>query len=304
MNLLIVFAVMFGIFLVLMQFLQAVLGYSALRAAAGLLPMALVMMPLSSIAPTIAKRFGTAACCSPAPACSAPASSLLATMVSAEGGYWSVLPGLLVFGAGVGLLMSPSTAAITESLPAEKQGVASALNDTVRELGGAIGIALLGSLVNSGYRSSVSSATATLSPELAHQVEDGIGSAFAAAPQLGADARPCSTPLVTHSSTAGACRCGSVSASPPWPSSTWSSRGPRQRSTSRAERRAGLPAAIRLVDRRDRTPCQTIQAIRNRKPSTPKTSIRTNAISSSHGNVITAWRAPGRLRRSAAVSEA
>ena len=66
---------------------------------------------------------------------------------------------LLVLGVGIGLTMSPSTTAITESLPHEKQGVASALNDTVRELGGAVGIALLGSLVNAGYRSSVSSAT-------------------------------------------------------------------------------------------------------------------------------------------------
>ena len=112
---------------------------------------------------------------------------MLATMVSVDGGYLSLLPGLMVFGVGVGLLMSPSTAAITEALPAEKQGVASALNDTVRELGGALGIALLGSLINSGYRSSVSSATEGLSPELAHQVEDGIGSALAAGPKLGAD---------------------------------------------------------------------------------------------------------------------
>ncbi len=57
-TLLIVFAVMFGIFLVLVQFFQAVLGYSALQAAAGLLPMALVMMPLSAVAPTIAMRVG------------------------------------------------------------------------------------------------------------------------------------------------------------------------------------------------------------------------------------------------------
>ena len=57
-NLLIVFAVMFGLFLVLVQFLQAVLGFSALKAAAGLLPMAAVMMPLSAVAPTIAKRIG------------------------------------------------------------------------------------------------------------------------------------------------------------------------------------------------------------------------------------------------------
>jgi EmrB/QacA subfamily drug resistance transporter len=187
-TLLIVFAVMFGIFLVLVQFFQAVLGYSALQAAAGLLPMALVMMPLSAVAPTIAMRVGRRRTMLTGTALFGTGLVLLAVMVSAEGGYWSVMPGLLVLAVGIGLLMSPSTTAITESLPVEKQGVASALNDTVRELGGAVGIALLGSLVNAGYRSSVSSATATLAPDVAHRVEDGIGSAFAAAPQLGADA--------------------------------------------------------------------------------------------------------------------
>ena len=77
---------------------------------------------------------------------------------------------------------------ITESLPHDKQGVASALNDTVRELGGAVGIAMLGSLVSAGYRSSVSDATTELAPELAHRVEEGIGSAFAATGDLGASA--------------------------------------------------------------------------------------------------------------------
>jgi predicted MFS family arabinose efflux permease len=186
-NLFLVFAVMFGIFLVLIQFLQAVLGFSALKASAGLLPMAAMMMPLSSVAPTLAKKFGTARVLIVGTLIFGAGLIMLATMVSVDGGYLSLLPGLMVFGVGVGLLMSPSTAAITEALPAEKQGVASALNDTVRELGGALGIALLGSLINSGYRSSVSSATEGLSPELAHQVEDGIGSALAAGPNLGAD---------------------------------------------------------------------------------------------------------------------
>jgi EmrB/QacA subfamily drug resistance transporter len=186
-NLFLVFAVMFGIFLVLIQFLQAVLGFSALKASAGLLPMAAMMMPLSSVAPTLAKKFGTARVLIIGTLIFGTGLVMLATMVSVEGGYLSLLPGLMVFGVGVGLLMSPSTAAITEALPAEKQGVASALNDTVRELGGAVGIALLGSLINSGYRSSVSPATEGLSPELAAQVEDGIGSALAAGPKLGAD---------------------------------------------------------------------------------------------------------------------
>jgi EmrB/QacA subfamily drug resistance transporter len=187
-TLLLVFAVMFGIFLVLVQFLQAVLGYSALRAAAGLLPMAIVMMPLSGVAPTIAKRVGNRSVLLTGLGLFGAGLGMLALMVSVDGGYWSVLPGLLVVGVGIGLTMSPSTTAITESLPHDKQGVASALNDTVRELGGAVGIALLGSLVNAGYRSSVSSITAGLAPDVAAEVEDGIGSAFAAAPRLGESA--------------------------------------------------------------------------------------------------------------------
>ena len=184
-TLLIVFAVMFGIFLVLTQFMQAVLGYSALAAAGSLLPMMLVMMPLSAVAPTIANRIGTRNVLLTGVGLFGLGLALLASMVSAEGGYWSVLPGLIVVSFGIGLCMSPSTMTITESLPHDKQGVASALNDTVRELGGAVGIALLGSLVSAGYRTSVSVATTDLSPELAHRVEEGIGSAFGAAGDLG-----------------------------------------------------------------------------------------------------------------------
>jgi EmrB/QacA subfamily drug resistance transporter len=183
----IVFAVIMGIFLVLVQFLQAVVGYSALRAAAGLLPMAAVMMPLSAVAPTIAKRIGIRTTLLIGAVTFGAGLMLMAMMVSTEGGYWSIFPGLIVLGTGVGLLMSPSTTAITEALPEEHQGVASALNDTVREFGGAVGIALLGSVLNAGYRGSIGDATSNLSPELAGRVEEGIGSAYAASPELGAD---------------------------------------------------------------------------------------------------------------------
>ncbi len=187
-TLLLVFAVMFGIFLVLTQFMQAVLGFSALAAAGSLLPMMVVMMPLSAVAPTIAQRFGTRNTLITGVSLFGLGLALLAIMVSAEGGYWSVLPGLIVVSFGIGLCMSPSTTTITESLPADKQGVASALNDTVRELGGAVGIALLGSLVSAGYRSSVSDATTNLPAGLADRVEEGIGSAFAATADLGSSA--------------------------------------------------------------------------------------------------------------------
>ena len=183
-----VYAGMQGMFFLLVLQLQQVLGYSALKSAASLLPMVVVMMPLSAVAPLIAKRIGTRTVLAGGLALFAVGLVLLAVMVSAEGGYWSVIPGLLVLSFGIGLCMSPSTTVITESLPVAKQGIASALNDTVRELGGAIGIALLGSFVSAGYRSSVSGATDSLTPELAHRVEEGIGAAYAAGPELGPDA--------------------------------------------------------------------------------------------------------------------
>lgn len=184
-NLFIVFGVMFGLFLMLVQYLQAVLGYSALTAASGLLPMAAVMMPLSTIAPTMAERVGFRRTLVIGMLLMAAGLVLLALLASADGGYLTILPAILTLGIGVGLAMSPSTAAITSSLPEEKQGVASALNDTVREMGGAVGIALLGSVLNASYRTNVEPITSQLPESVGGPVRDGIGGALAVAANAG-----------------------------------------------------------------------------------------------------------------------
>ena len=186
-GLMVTFAVIMGLFLVLVQFLQAVLGYSAIRASLGLLPMAAVMMPLSAVAPGFSQRFGLRVMLTAGNISVAVGLALMALLASADGGYWPVLPGLLVVGLGMGLSMSPGTTAITGSLPEEKQGVASALNDTVREFGGAIGIALIGSILSAGYTSHVAAATTGLPAATAAVVKEGIGGAFAVAPTLGAN---------------------------------------------------------------------------------------------------------------------
>lgn len=189
-NLLIVFAIISALFLVLVQFLQAALGYSAIRASAGLLPMAAVMMPLSSIAPLISRRVGLRTMFVGGIGSIAVGLALIAGLTSVDGGYWSVMPGLMVLAVGVGLTMTPGTAAITGSLPVEEQGVASALNDTVRELGGAVGIALIGSVLSAGYRSAVSDAVVGLPGEAATVVKEGIGGAVVVSGQLGAQGAP------------------------------------------------------------------------------------------------------------------
>ncbi len=188
-SLLALFALMFGVFLAFIQFLQAVMGYSAFGAASGLLPMAVAMMGLSPIAPGLAERFGLGRIL-PLGAVTLAIGFAALAFVGADPSYLSVLPGLVIVGIGMGLSMSPATAAITESLPADKQGVASALNDTVREFGSALGVALLGSVLAAGYAGSIESTTEQLPEELAEPVGEGIGQAMAVAAQLGPDGLP------------------------------------------------------------------------------------------------------------------
>lgn len=180
----IVFAVMFGIFLVLFPFLQAVLGWSALRSAVAMLPMAAVMMPTSTVAPHIAGRFGSRATMLAGVTLFASGLALLALRASVEGGYLSVLPGLMIVGFGMGLTMTPATTAITETLPAEKQGVASALNDTSREIGGAVGMALLGSVLSAAFRTKMTDSLSGLPEQAVDAAGEGIANAYGVAAQM------------------------------------------------------------------------------------------------------------------------
>ncbi len=184
-NLLVVFAVMGGLFLVLIQFLQAALGYSAIRASLSLLPMALIMMPLSAVAPTIAGRVGFRRMFVTGTLLTAVGLGLMAALASVDGGYLSVVPGLVALSIGIGLVMTPGTTAITGSLPVEEQGVASALNDVVREVGTTVGVALIGSILSAGYASAVSSTADGLPTEAAEAVRSGIGGAVVATQQMG-----------------------------------------------------------------------------------------------------------------------
>lgn len=185
--LVLLFALMLGSFLVVIQLLQAVLGLSAVAAAAGLLPMAAGMMALSPVAPQIAERFGLANVLSFGAVLMAGSFVWLAV---ADASYLAVLPPLVLLGLAMGLSMSPATTAITEALPAEKQGLASALNDTVREAGSALGIALIGSVLASGYSGDIAETVDSLPPELGYPVGEGIGQAMFVAEQLGPDGAP------------------------------------------------------------------------------------------------------------------
>lgn len=148
----------FGFFYVGLQYVQLVLGYGPLLAAVSFLPIAVVVMPLSVLTPTLAERLGNKAVMATGLVLMGGA-LLLMTGLTAASGYSAFLVPMLVFACGLALASTPSTNVLVASLPPRKQGVASALNDVTRELGAAMGIALLGSLFNNGYRDAVGGAT-------------------------------------------------------------------------------------------------------------------------------------------------
>ncbi|MCC8243135.1 MFS transporter [Saccharothrix luteola] len=150
-----VFGVQAGVAVVLFPFFQAVLGWSGLLSTAAMMPMAVMMMATSGLAPKLTARIGSRPTIAVGIALAGAGLALMALFVSVDGGYPGILPGMLAMGIGMGLSMTPATEAITGSLPRGKQGVASALNDITREFGTALGVAVLGALVSAGYRSAI-----------------------------------------------------------------------------------------------------------------------------------------------------
>ena len=142
------FFALFGVIFVLLQYLQFVLRYTPLQAGAALAPTALIMVALAPRVPRLVERVG-ARRVGPVGLVLIAAGLLVAATMGAGASYWHLLGGLVLLGVGMALAAPPATTAIVSSLPDDKQGVASAVNDTAREVGGALGIAVLGSVLAS-----------------------------------------------------------------------------------------------------------------------------------------------------------
>jgi EmrB/QacA subfamily drug resistance transporter len=178
------FFAMFGSVFLLTQHLQFVLGYSPLEAGFRILPVAtlIVAAPLSA---RIVERIGTKIVVAAGLLTVATALALLST-VDLASGYGVVAATIAIMGLGMGLTMAPATESIMGSLPLAKAGVGSAMNDTTRMVGGALGVAVLGSVMASAYGSAIEPAVAGLPLQVAGAAGDSIGAASTIAGQLGA----------------------------------------------------------------------------------------------------------------------
>jgi Na+/melibiose symporter-like transporter len=155
MSILIQFFAFFGFTFISLQYLQLVRGDSPILAAVSVLPLAATMMPVTRLTPLLVSRLGARQVCAGGLVLVAAGLVVLAQL-DATSSYWLMVAGLVPLGAGMGAAMTPATSAITDALPASQQGVGSALNDLSRELGGALGIAVIGSILAATYRSHLS----------------------------------------------------------------------------------------------------------------------------------------------------
>ena len=180
---LVMFSLM-GVLFFLTQYLQGVLGLTALETGVRFVPLAIGVIVSAPISAALTGRFGAKVATAFGLFVTAGSLALLATVTVGSG---DLLIGsvLAIAGFGLGVAMTPATDAIMGALPKEQAGVGSAVNDTTREIGGAIGVAVLGSVFSAVYSSRMTEVANLLPAEIGSVVRDSIGGALAVAGQVG-----------------------------------------------------------------------------------------------------------------------
>ncbi|MEV6069076.1 MFS transporter [Nocardia sp. NPDC052001] len=184
------FLISFGLFMLIVQYLQLILGYSPLASSLALGPMVVPLVLVSLIAPMLADRIGLRWVTLIGLA-TVGAGLLAISRLDLDSGYWGLLWSLVIMSTGMGLCSAPATAAIVAGTPVAKHGVAAAVNDAAREIGAALGIAVAGSVLAAGYSGRIASAL----PRLPEAARGPVGDSLAAALQVAERAGPAGAPL-------------------------------------------------------------------------------------------------------------
>jgi EmrB/QacA subfamily drug resistance transporter len=174
----------FGFFFVAMQYMQLILGYSPLQTAFALTPLAVPIMVLGATMhlylPKVGLRFAVAL-----GLFLIGAGLFSMRYLDAGSTYLDLVWPFLITSAGIGLCVAPTTSAIMNAVPDEKQGVASAVNDTTREVGAAVGIAVAGSVLAAQYHDVLAPGLAGFPEQIREQALDSLAHALAVAGQMG-----------------------------------------------------------------------------------------------------------------------
>lgn len=144
------FFALFGFVFLITQYFQLIRGYGPLEAGVRTLPVAISIAVASVLSPHLVERIGTKVVVSSGLALMA-AGFFWVSFSSADTPYATIVVQMVLLGIGLGSTTAPATESIMGSLPVDKAGVGSAVNDTTRELGGTLGVAVIGSIFSSIY---------------------------------------------------------------------------------------------------------------------------------------------------------
>lgn len=182
------FLAVFGAFYYLTQHLQFVLGYNPLETGVRMLPLAGAVFVGSALTGYLTPRIGMKITVSAGMVAGTVALALL-TRVDASSSYGDFIAPLIILGLAIGLALSPCTDAIMGAFPESELGVGGAVNDTSLELGGSLGIAILGSVLASSYSSKLADAAAASGAKLPDgtldTAQDSVGAGYAVAQGIG-----------------------------------------------------------------------------------------------------------------------
>ncbi|MDT9700079.1 MFS transporter [Streptomyces sp. P17] len=184
-----VFFALMGVTFFSVFYTQSVRGYSPLETGLLLLPLAAAQLVFAPRARLLVDRFGNRATTTAGMALIAAMLAAFATL-DADTPIWILEVIFFLMGTGMAHIMTPVSVVIMQSLPREKAGSASALSNTFRQVGGALGIAVLGSVLSTSYRSSIEGDLGAVPPGLRHTAGESIESTLAVAARLGPDAKP------------------------------------------------------------------------------------------------------------------
>ena len=137
---------MFGVFFFVSLYMQNILGYSAVQAGAAFLPMTVLIILVAPIAGKTSDRIGSRGLMT-AGMILVATQLILFSRLGIDATFWNLLPALLIGGVGMALTMTPSAAAATRSVPVDKAGVGSAVLNCARQVGGTMGIAIMGAIM-------------------------------------------------------------------------------------------------------------------------------------------------------------
>jgi DHA2 family multidrug resistance protein-like MFS transporter len=176
----------FGAFVFIAQYLQLVKGLSPLEAGVWTLPWALSFVVASNLTPILARRYRPAVLMSAGAVLSAVGFVIL-TQIEADSGAAAVIAASVISSLGLAPVFTLATDLMIGSAPPERAGAAAAISETCAEFGGAMGIAILGSIGTAIYRSQMEDGAGSLSPESAATARDTLGGALAVAETLPVD---------------------------------------------------------------------------------------------------------------------